>query len=568
MTSRRKFIGIAAAGAAGLITAPWLDAAAVVAEGENPDLVVLNAKVYTVDPRLPKSEAFAVKNGRFTAVGSSAEIKALAAKGTETFDARQMTIVPGFIDCHNHAPGNTLLYEVLVGNPYVVEFVTISSIVEKLRAKAAKTPPGNWVEGFFFDDTKVKDNRQLNIHDLDQVSHDHPVVVHHRGGHTSFYNSKAFELAHIDNNTPNPPGGTFDRDSAAALNGRVTDRARAPLDAAGHRPIFTQAQREQRDRDGLAYISKQFARFGVTSVHHEGGNLAALQQVRARGELLHRVSYEAVGKELDAMIVAGIMTGLGDEWIRFGATFEHTVDGSFSERTMALSTPYPGVTPPYKGNVTETQDVLNAWIERVHRAGIQVNCHANGDVAIDMVVTAFERAQRLFPRTDARPKITHCTLINDDLVRRIKALGAVPAAFTSYAYYNSDKFVFYGEDLMKRCMAYRTFLDAGIQVAAGSDFPPGPFDPRMAIQGMVTRTGWDGKPWGANQRISVAEALRVLTLNGAYNSHEEAIKGSITPGKFADFVVLADDPFTVPTDKIKDIEIVRTLVSGSPVLHA
>ena len=126
-----------------------------------------------------------------------------------------------------------------------------------------------------------------------------------------------------------------------------------------------------------------------------------------------------------------------------------------------------GHQPPYKGNVTETQDDLNAWVERVHRAGIQVNCHANGDVAIDMFLTAFERAQKLFPRADARPKITHCTLINDDLVRRIKAVGAVPAMFTTYAYYNTDKFPFYGEELMKRCMAYRTLLDAGIHAAAG-----------------------------------------------------------------------------------------------------
>jgi len=235
---------------------------------------------------------------------------------------------------------------------------------------------------------------------------------------------------------------------------------------------------------------------------------------------------------------------------------------------MALSIPYPGMEPPYKGNVTETQDDLNAWIERVHRAGIQVNCHANGDVAIDMMLTAVERAQRLFPRADARPKITHCTLITDDLVRRMKALGAVPAAFTSYAYYNSDKFPFYGEELMKRSMAYRTLLDAGIMAAAGSDFSPGPFDPRMAIQGMVTRTGWDGKTWGANQRVSVDEALRINTINGAYNSHEESIKGSITAGKLADFVVLSDDLFTVDKDKIKDLEIVRTVVGGNTVYQA
>jgi predicted amidohydrolase YtcJ len=557
--TRRGFIGLAGAGIAG---------AALAAEGQDADLVVFNAKVYTVDSRTPRVEAFAVKAGRFAAVGSTADMKTFIGKGTQSFDAKQMTIVPGFIDCHNHAPGNVLLYEVLVGNPFVVEFVTIDSIVDKLRARARETPPGTWVEGYFFDDTKVKDNRQLNVHDLDKVSKDHPVAVHHRGGHTSFYNSKALEMADINKNTPNPSGGTFDRDANGELNGRVTDRALNAVNRVGKRRSFTAEQTLQRDRDGLAYISKQFVRYGVTSVHHEGGNLFALQQVRANGGLLHRVSYEASGKALEAMIAGGIETGFGDEWIRFGATSEHTVDGSFSERTMALSIPYPGMEPPYKGNITETQDDLNAWIERVHRAGIQVNCHANGDVAIDMMLTAVERAQRLFPRADARPKITHCTLINDDLVRRMKALGAVPAAFTSYAYYNSDKFHFYGEELMKHCMAYRTFLDAGIVAAAGSDFSPGPFDPRMAIQGMVTRTGWDGQTWGANQRVSVDEALRINTINGAYNSHEEAIKGSITPGKLADFVVLSDDLHTVDKEKIKDLEIVRTVVGGNTVYQA
>ena len=565
--SRREFLSLTgAAGLASVVAGPWGGVAAA-AEGDA-DLVVFNAKVYTVDSQMPKAEAFAVKGGRFAAVGTTADMKALIGKGTQTINAKQMTIVPGFIDCHNHAPGNVLLYEVLVGNPFVVEFVTIDSIVDKLRVRARDTPPGTWVEGFFFDDTKVKDNRQLNVHDLDKVSKDHPVAVHHRGGHTSYFNSKALEMADINKQTPNPPGGTFDRDANGDLNGRVTDRALNAVNKAGKRRTFTADQTLQRDRDGLAYISKQFVRYGVTSVHHEGGDLFALQQVRAQGNLLHRVSYEATGKVLESMIAGGIETGFGDEWIRFGATSEHTVDGSFSERTMALSIPYPGVQPPYKGNITDTQESLNAWIERVHRAGIQVNCHANGDVAIDMMLTAVERAQRLFPRADARPKITHCTLITDDLVPRMKALGAVPAAFTSYAYYNSDKFHFYGEELMKRCMAYRTFLDAGIVAAAGSDFSPGPFDPRMAIQGMVTRTGWDGQTWGGNQRVSVDEALRINTINGAYNSHEEAIKGSITPGKLADFVVLSDDLFTAPQDKIKDLQIVRTVVGGTTVYQA
>jgi predicted amidohydrolase YtcJ len=303
-------------------------------------------------------------------------------------------------------------------------------------------------------------------------------------------------------------------------------------------------------------------------VCHEGGNLLALQQVRERGDLLHRVSYEALGPELEAMLQGGIATGFGDEWLRFGASYEHTADGSFSERTMAMSVPYPGNKSGYQGNVTEEQAVLNAWCEKVHRAGIQMNCHANGDVAIDHVLTAYEKALARTPRASARPKITHCTLVTPELVRRIKAIGAVPALFTSYAYYNPDKFKFYGEELMKRCMAFRSLLDAGVPAAAGSDFDPGPFSPLMGIQGMVTRTGWNGEVWGANQRISVDEAIRVNTLNGAYATGEEHLKGSITPGKFADFVMLGDDPYGVDPARIKDIKIMRTVVGGQTQYQA
>src|SRR5262249_49877734 len=455
---RRAFMGLAGAGVAGSVIAQarWGQALAAVAPQE-PDLVVLNARAYTVDPIAPQAEAFAVKADRFVAVGSSEEVRSLIGPRTQTLDARQMTIVPGFIDAHNHAPGAILLYEVLVGNPYDVEFVTIASIVDKLRARAREIPAGFWVEGFFFDDTKVKDQRPLNIQDLDQVSREHPVSVRHRGGHTTYYNSKAFELAGISSDTPNSAAGTYDRDASGALNGRVTDRARAVFEKVGKRPTYSADQRLQRNRDAMSFISKQFVRYGLTSVHHEGGDLAALQEVRARGDLLHRVSYEAIDDVLEAMIKNGIATGFGDEWIRLGATFEHTCDGSFSERTMALSGPYPGVEPPYRGNITTTQDDLNEWVERVHRANIQVNCHANGD---------------------------------------------------------------------------------------------------------VTET------WGANQRISVDEALRVLTINGAYASHEESIKGSITPGKLADFVILADDPHTVDQDKIKDIAVVRTVTGGNTVHRA
>jgi predicted amidohydrolase YtcJ len=480
-----------------------------------------------------------------------------------------MMVVPGFIDAHNHAGGEQLLYDVLVGNPYEVELVSIDSIIGKLKAKAQTLPPGTWVEGFFLDDTKLKDKRALNIHDLDKATTDHPVMVLHRGGHTAFFNSKAFQMAGITASTPNPYGGTYDKDASGALNGRVTDKAMASLQRVGVHETFTPAQKQKRQLDGVAFISRKFVQYGLTTVHHNEENvLEAMQEQRLRGNLLHRVSYEMNGDLLDAMIRTGIETGFGDEWIRLGATSEHTVDGSLSERTMAMNTPYIGISPPYKGNLTETQDDLNAWCERVHKAKIRLNCHANGEAAIDRTLTAYERALKLYPRADVRPKITHCSMINDSLVRRMKALNVVPAMFSTYPYYNSDKFHFYGEEMMRHMIAFRTMIDAGIVPAAGSDFGPGPFSPLMAIQAMVTRTGWNGETWGANQRITLDEAIKVNTFNGAYNSREEKDKGSITTGKLADFVVLADDLHSVAPSKIKDVKIVRTVMGGRTVYQA
>src|SRR5215469_8502530 len=272
--SRREFLVLAGAGIAAAVGNFGLTGQAHGGDSDprKADLVIFNARVYTVDSQMPKAEAFAVKAGRFIAVGTTDDMKVFIGKGTQTFDAKQMTIVPGFIDCHNHAPGNELLYEVLVGNPYVPEVVTIASILDKLRAKASQTPPGFWVKGFYYDDTKVKDNRQINILDLNEVSNDLPVVVHHEGGHTSYYNSKAFEMAGVNRNTPNPPGGTFDRDANGDLNGRVTDNARRVFDNVGKGPTYMPEQKLQRDREGLAYISKQYVRFGLTSVCHEGGD--------------------------------------------------------------------------------------------------------------------------------------------------------------------------------------------------------------------------------------------------------------------------------------------------------
>jgi predicted amidohydrolase YtcJ len=306
--------------------------------------------------------------------------------------------------------------------------------------------------------------------------------------------------------------------------------------------------------------------FGLTGVCHQGGSLRALEEIRAEGQLLHRVNYECYVDMWEPMMAAGVMTGFGDEWIRFGGTAERSTDGSLSERTMAMSVVFPGTT--FKGNLKETQDQVNAWCAMIQKGGIRPNIHANGDVTIHQALLAFEHAQKVAPMKNLRPKITHCSLVNEDLVRRLKAQKVTPTLFNTYLYFNSDKFEFYGEELMSRMMAFRTLLDAGIPACAGSDFGAGVFPPLMGIQGVVTRTGWEGKTWGANQRISIDEALKVHTLNGAYGTMEEDIKGSITPGKLADYVILADDLHAVHPNKIKDIQIVQTVLGGKPSYSA
>jgi predicted amidohydrolase YtcJ len=499
------------------------------------------------------------------AVGGNAEIKALAGPGTQQMDAKGMTIVPGFIDTHIHANGTMLLYDVIAGDPYGTEFSKIDDIVAKLKARADETPPGHWVTGYFYDDIKSKDGRPLNARDLDRVSSVHPVVVRHRGGHTSFYNNKALQMAGLTRDVKDVQGGTYDRFPDGELNGRLTDNARLSFNNIGKYVTYSPEETLRREREGAAFISGKFAEFGLTGVCHQGGNLRALTEIRAEGRLKHRVNYEVYEDVMDPFIAAGVTTGVGDEWIRMGGTAERSTDGSLSERTMAMSVNFPGTS--YKGNLKMTQDEVSGWAEKVHRAGIRVNIHANGDVTIDQALKAFENAKAVAPDPRLRFKITHCSLVDDALIKRIKALGVVPSLFNTYLYFNADKFGFYGEELMSQMMAYRSLINAGVPVSVGSDFSAGVFPPLMGIQGCVTRKGWDGKVWGANQRISVSEALKCHTLNGAYNTMEEDIKGSITPGKLADFVVLAADPHRVDPETIKDIEIVQTVVGGATVYH-
>jgi predicted amidohydrolase YtcJ len=523
-----------------------------------PDTILHNGRILTMGTREREVAALALAGSRVFAIGTSAEMLALAGSGARRINLGGKRVTPGFNDAHSHPceSGVALVTQV------ALELDSIEAITAAIRAKAAATPPGEWVVGFLYDDTKTP--RPLDRADLDAAAPNHPVMVQHRGGHTAFVNSTALSAARVDENTPNPPNGEYFRDAAGRHNGRVAEDAAGAMLALAVKP-------PSRDdyRKGAALISKQFASRGITSACEADGNPAALQgyqDARDAGELMGRFYTHIDYSLLDKMIAAGVHTGFGDEWVRVGA-IKLFADGSISERTALLSEPYAGL-GDYRGISRATRETLYEQTRKAYLAGWQVGTHANGDVAIDTVLGIYEQLQREFPRRDPRFRIEHCTLVTPELIRRIKAAGVIPLPFAGYVVFHSEKMHFYGEERLKHMFAMRDFIDAGIRAAPGSDYTASPAEPMLWLRSEVTRTDASGHSWGANQRITVEEAIRCSTVNGAYASFEEGIKGTLEPGQLADLVVWDHDLMTIDPMSFMSVRPERTMLGGRWVYEA
>ena len=534
-------------------------AAAFARRDTRPDTILHNGRILTMGASDPEVEALAVAGSRVFASGTNAEMLALAGSGTRRVDLGEKRVTPGFNDAHSHPceSGVALLTQV----PLEI-MDSVEAIEAAIRAKAAATPPGDWVIGFLYDDTKTP--RPLDRADLDAAAPDHPVVVQHRGGHTAFVNSRALALAEITESSPNPAHGEFFRDAAGRHNGRVAEDAAEAILARAVKPPSGDDYRK-----GAALISRQFASRGITSACEADGNPAILQgyqDARDAGELMGRFYTHIDYGELDKMIAAGVHTGFGDEWVRVGAV-KLFADGSISERTALLSEPYAGL-DGFRGISRASRETLYTQARKAYLAGWQVGTHANGDVAIDTILGVYEQLQREFPRRDPRLRIEHCTLVTPDLVRRIKTAGVIPLPFAGYVFFHSEKMHFYGDERLKHMFAMRDFLDAGIKAAPGSDYTASPAEPMQWLRSEVTRTDAHGHTWGANQRIRVEEAIRCSTVHGAYASFEEDIKGSLEPGRLADLVVWDHDLLTIDPMNLMSVKAERTMLGGRWVYEA
>ena len=528
---------------------------------EKADLILYNADIITVNPNQPSAEAIAISGDKIIGVGSNEDIMNLSSAYTKKINVGGKIITPGFIDAHSHPAG--------AGRSHLrnvdCDLRSIEEIKNAIFERSKKTPKGEWISGFKYDDTKTKEKRYINNIDLDEVSPDHPVIITHRGGHTAYVNSLALKIAGIDEKTPDPKGGNIERDlETGNLNGRLLETATYLVEK------FIPNQFTRSDyQAGVKLISEMLSKSGITSVTDAGTSVKSLQSFEDSynsGELKTRVYCMIRGYAFDEVNDAGKKTGFGDEWVKIGA-LKLVCDGSISERTARLSEPYIG-RPDYYGIIINNEDEIFEQAIKAHLNGWQIAVHANGDVGIDITLKVFERLQKEKKRIDPRFRIEHCTIINKSLVQRIKELEVIPNPFSTYVYFHGEKMKEYGKERLENMFAVRSFLDAGIPVTQTSDYPPGPFEPMMAIQSSVTRTDYTGEVWGPSQKISVEEAIKVATINGAYASYEENIKGSIEIGKLADLTILGQDPRETDPMRIIDIPIERTMVGGKWVYES
>lgn len=531
------------------------------------DLVLLNGKIVTVDPDETLAEAVAVKFNKILMVGSNEEVKSLIGKKTQVINLKGRTVVPGLIDTHGHLASSGLSHvRGVIDSSLESGVKSIADIQEMIAERVTTIPKGEWITGRNFDETKLAEKRMPTRWDLDKVAPDHPVNLSMVGGHVYVVNSKAFELAGITKETTDPPGGAFGRDpETGELNGVVYERAVSLLRRTG-RPVRTQMT-TQMLMEGIKWMTNQFVAAGLTGFHdsHVGPQqMKAYQKVLASGDLPLRVRLDISSNLLPDILKIGLFPGFGNDWLKI-MSIKIVTDGAVSGRTAAVKEPYLH-RPNFYGILTMTKDELRKIVLPAHKAGFRVSVHANGDRAIEQYLDVIEEALKEHPRKDHRHRDIHCSVIDPTLLERIKKLGVIPTIFGAYPYYHGDKIIqAFGNERLQWMFAAKSFLDAGIKVAAHSDYSASPYSPLMGIHSLVNRRTAKGKIIGKNQKISVMEAIKMYTINAAYHSFEEEVLGSIEENKLADMVVLSEDILTVSTERIIDILVDMTIVGGKIV---
>jgi len=545
-------------------------------KGLSADLVLRNGDVITVDSKNRSAEAVAVLNGLIVRVGTDEEMEPLIGRETKVIDLAGKTLIPGFIDSHTH---NAIIGEFRFSyklidmaaelNPSVID------LQRKIKERVKETPRGDWIGGKNLDPNGLKERRWPAKEELDVSAPGNPVLLMIRGGHACMLNSKALQLAGITKDTPSPEGGVIEKDPRT---GEPTGVLRDVLFNKDSSLMAVLPQSTLKDlKDGLALISQEYAKIGVTSTGDAGAadrpeSYRAYQEAITEGCFKTR-TYLMIHDEFYRKNDLGLRTGFGNDRLRLGAV-KLLLDGSIQCHTCAFYEPYATKETRGLEGMRYTQEQLNEVVLEAHRLGYQVAIHAQGDYGITVAVNAIEHAMTKYPRPDPRHRIEHtlCPTLED--LRRMKKLGMIGNFFVFHPWFWGDQHInnFLGKERASRMVPIKTAMELGIVACAHSDCPvctPGnlvwPSDPLWGMWCAVNRKTRSGVDIGPQEKLTSLEALRAYTINGAYASFEEKIKGSIEPGKLADMVVLSANPLDVDPWEIRNIAVEKTIIGGEIV---
>ncbi len=530
------------------------------------DRIFANAKVLTADPSGATAEAFAVSAGRFSVVGTLAEVREAMPDATEV-DLEGQTLIPGFVDAHSHMvmSGELATLNVDLNPPPIGGVKSIADIVGLLRDRAEATPAGDWVIGQGCDDTLLAESRHPTRDDLDRASSEHPIVARHISGHFMSVNSRALEIAGIDRETPAPSGGVIRRDASGEPDGVLEESAMFPVFA--RIPKRSDAERFA----AIEHAARAYARQGVTTAQNGftlGYELADLDAAIAGGRVPIRVvAWPAIGamRDLDSGKLELQQTS---ERLAVGA-IKLFADGSIQGYTGHLCSPYHMPfkgQDEYRGYAAMSREELTRQVTEIYAAGRQVAVHVNGDAAIDDFLAAVDAAASAHPRPDARPIAVHAQMTREDQLDEMKRLGVVPSFFSLHTYYWGDRHrdVFLGPERAARISPARSAVERGMRFTIHTDAPVVPMTPLLLWWAAVERETTSGRRLGPEQCLSATEALRALTIDAAWQLGLEDSRGSIEAGKLADFASLDANPLDDRV-AIRDIEVTGTWVGGTRV---
>jgi predicted amidohydrolase YtcJ len=520
-----------------------------------PDTIFVNAHIVTVDDRFSIAEAVAITGAKFTAVGTSAAIQRLAGPKTITIDLRGQTIIPGLADGHLHDAG---------GGPGVdlSRARSLADVAAAISARVKGSRPGDLiVSNSDWHEAQLTEHRLPYRADLDAVSPANPVVLV-RGGHEYILNSAALRKWNITKETPQQPGGRITRDAKGELNGELIDRAKALVQLPPPPRLTIEALVEQHKKLNAA---------GLTSIRYPGAPIEQyrlLEEMKRRGLLTVRVSQlmrvpaDSADKMRAAVTALKVKPEEGDEWLGVGG-MKLGVDGGFEGGWMREPYAEPwGEGGTFHGVNTMKQAPYTEVVKELNRLGWRVATHAVGDAAIDEVLTAYEAADAEKPLAGRRWTLEHGFIAQPDQIARLKKLDLIISA-QDHLYLAGPSLVnYWGPERAARTTPMRAFIDAGLVVAGGTDSAVVPYPPLWVLYHFITRDTISGGVLGADQKITRREALQVETINNAYLTFEERIKGSIESGKLADLVVLPEDILTCPEKNIERMRVSMTMVGG------